>query len=280
MEQNLQGDVRGEYVLATGEAATHRLLVLHRLYGPGARRLLLRAGIGRGMRVADLGCGVGMVTTLLAELVGPDGQVVGVDASGEQIARARELLPPGVSNVSFIQASAADTGLPGESFDLVYCRFLLLHLTEPPQALREMHRLLRRDGILVCEDGDLTSAGSHPPSALDAFADLWGRLGPTRGVDYTLGRDLFRMILASNFSSPEITFNQPVVARGESKRFLEWSVAEAGPAFLAAGLVTREELAHLLGDMQRIAEDETVLALMPRMSQVWARKLLPYGSAA
>jgi SAM-dependent methyltransferase len=278
MKRDLQSDVRGEYALATGEAATHRLRVLHDLYGPGARRVLLRAGLERGMRVADLGCGVGMVTTLLAELVGPDGQVVGADASGEQIARARELLPPGVSNVSFIEASAADTGLPAESFDLVYCRFLLLHLTDPEQALREMHRLLRRDGILVCEDGDLTSAGSHPPSALDAFADLWGRLGPVRGLDYTIGRELFRMILAAKFSSADISFNQPVVARGENKRFLELSVAEAGPAFLAAGLVTHVELARLLTDMQRIAEDETVLALMPRMSQVWARKLVPSAS--
>jgi len=275
---NLRNDVRGDYVLATGEAATHRLRVLHRLYGPGGRRVLLQAGLQRGMRVADLGCGVGMVTTLLAELVGPAGHVVGVDANGEQIAQARELLPLGVSNVSFIEASATDTGLPGESFDLVYCRFLLLHLTEPEQALREMHRLLKRDGILVCEDGDLTSAGSHPPSALNAFADLWGRLGPARGVDYTLGRELFRMILAADFSTPEITFNQPVVARGENKRFLEWSVAEAAPAFLAAGLVTHEELARLLGDMQRIAADERVLALMPRMSQVWARKRVPRPS--
>jgi len=275
MEPNL-----GEYVLATGDAATHRLRVLHSLYGPGGRRVLLHAGLQRGMRVADLGCGVGMVTSLLAELVGPEGHVVGVDASGEQIARARELLPPGVSNVSFVEASATDTGLARSSFDLVYCRFLLLHLPEPEQALREMHGLLKRGGILVCEDGDLTSAGSHPPSALDAFADLWGRLGPTRGVDYTLGRELFRMILAASFSSPEITFNQPVVARGENKRFLEWSVAEAGPAFLAAGLVTQEELTRLLGDMQRVAEDETVLALMPRMSQVWARKLVPCAPAA
>ena len=280
MEENPQNDFGGEYVLATGEAATHRLRVLHSLYGPGARRVLLRAGLQRAMRVADLGCGVGMATTLLAELVGPGGHVVGVDASGEQIAQARALLPPGVSNVSFIEAGATDTGLPGGSFDLVYCRFLLIHLTDPTQALREMHRLLRRDGILVCEDGDLTSAGSQPPSALDAFADLWGRLGPARGLDYTLGRELFRMILAANFSSPEIAFNQPVVARGENKRFLEWSVAEAGPAFLAAGLVTHEELARLLGDMRRIAEDETVLALMPRMSQVWARKLVPCASAA
>jgi hypothetical protein len=143
-----------------------------------------------------------------------------------------------------------------------------------------MHGLLRRDGILVCEDGDLTSAGSQPPSALDAFAELWGRLGPVRGLDYTLGRRLFQMVLAADFSEPEITFNQPVVARGEGKRFIEWSVAEASPAFLAAGLVTSEELDRLIDEMQRVAEDDTVLAVMPRMSQVWARKRGRHESAA
>jgi len=49
--------------------------------------------------------------------------------------------------------------------------------------------------------------------------------------------------------------------------------------FLAAGLITREELARVLGEMQRVADDETVLAVMPQMSQVWARNLLPCASA-
>jgi SAM-dependent methyltransferase len=224
------------------------------------------------MRVADLGCGVGMVTTLLAKLVGPTGQVVGVDFSGAQIAYAREMLPPSLSNVSFIEASATETGLPHESFDLVYCRFLLIHLKEPMKALREMRNLLKPGGILVCEDGDLTSAGSEPPSKLNAFSDLFGRLGPTWGVDYTLGRQLFRMVLAANFSDANITYNQPVVARGETKRLLDLSVAEAGPSFVKAGLISNEELNRTLAEMRRMAEDETVLALMPRMSQVWARK--------
>src|SRR5215813_8045666 len=278
MKQNTSNNIKGDYVLATGRAAANRLQILHSLYGPGARRALLQAGLQPGMRVADLGCGVGMVTTMLAELVGPTGQVVGVDFSGAQIGQAREMLLPSFSNVSFVEASATDTGLPYESFDLVYCRFLLIHLTEPMQALREMRNLLKPDGILVCEDGDLTSAGSEPPSALNAFSDLFGRLGPTWGVDYTLGRRLFQMVLAANFSKPEITYNQPVAARGENKRLLELSVAEAGSAFVEAGLITSEELDHTLAEMRRIAEDETVLAVMPRMSQVWARKLAPCAS--
>src|SRR5262245_42781870 len=234
------------------------------------------------MRVADLGCGVGMVTALLADLVGPEGVVTGIDSSGAQLAQARERLRARGSTASFVQASATDTGLPFESFDLVYSRFLLIHLPEPEQALREMRALLKPNGILVCEDGDLTSAGSEPPSALGAFANLWGRLGPRRGVDYTLGRRLFQMVQAAGFPRPEITFNQPVLARGENKRLLELSVAEAGPAFIDAGLITAEELERTLIEMRRLNADGTVLAVMPRMAQVWAKKPGQYtcGAAA
>jgi SAM-dependent methyltransferase len=265
----------GTYVLATGQAAAYRLHILHDLYERGTLRLLLGAGLRRGMRVADVGCGVGTVTALLADLVGPEGHVVGIDVSGAQLAQAREWLASLGTNASFVEASAIDTGLQPGSFDLVYCRFLLLHLAEPERALGEMRSLLKPGGILVCEDVDVTSAGSQPPSALAVFADLWGRLGPKRGLDYTLGRRLFHMVLAAGFPSPEITFNQPVVARGENKRFLELSVAEAGPAFIDAGLITAEALDRTLAEMRRLNTDGTVLAVMPRMTQVWARKPAP-----
>src|SRR5262249_30178936 len=121
----------GPYVLATGEAAAYRLRLLHGLYGEGTRRVLLEAGLRPGMRAADLGCGVGMVTALLAGLVGPGGHVVGTAASAAQLAQARERLPSRGTHVSFVEASATDTGLPPASFDLVYCRFLLIHLPEP-----------------------------------------------------------------------------------------------------------------------------------------------------
>jgi hypothetical protein len=99
-------------------------------------------------------------------------------------------------------------------------------------------------------------------------------------VDYTLGRRLFHLVQAAGFPAPEIAFNQPVLARGENKRLLELSVAEAGPAFVEAGLITAGELESTLVEMRRLNADETILAVMPRMAQVWARKpaLLTGGS--
>jgi len=265
------GRITGKYSLATGKPAARRLGIVHQVYGPGTRALLLRAGLAPGMRVADLGCGVGSVTRDLARLVGPAGHVVGIDLSADQLAVARgRLAGSAFPHVTFVLASATGTELPAASFDLVYCRFLLLHLVHPHEALREMHRLLRPGGILVCEDGDLTTAGSEPPSALDLFAELFGQLGPIRKVDYTLGRRLYHLVRNAGFSSAQVVYSQPAFASGDWKRLLEFSVEEAGDAFVQAGLVTPVALAAGLAAMRQL-DDEDVLALMPRMAQVWAR---------
>ena len=161
------------YVLATGAAAVRRLHVLHNIYSPAGRRVLLQAGLKEGMRVADFGCGVGVVTQMLAEIVGSSGSVTGIDVNREQLRQASELCArKGLTNTSFVEASACDTGLPRNFFDLVYCRFLLLHLPDPASCLREMRNVLRPGGIIVVEDGDLASATSIPPTAADAFAEL------------------------------------------------------------------------------------------------------------
>jgi SAM-dependent methyltransferase len=176
--------------------------------------------------------------------------------------------------VSFLTADACATELPRESFDLVYCRFLLLHLPDPAACLREMRDVLRPGGLLVVEDGDLATATSLPPTALDAFAELFTRLGPTRGLNYSLASNLFHLVKVAGFSDPEIEIHQPAMSRGDIGLLLQWSVEEAGPAFVNAGFITSSQLERTLADMQAAAEDRNVLVLAPRMSLVWARKEL------
>jgi 2-polyprenyl-3-methyl-5-hydroxy-6-metoxy-1,4-benzoquinol methylase len=267
------GSVVGQYALATGQCAVHRLEVLEGVYGAGTRALLRSAGARKGMRIADVGCGVGVVSRLLAVLTGFGGAVVGIDASKEQLEQARlQAEAAGLRNTLFVDADASSTGLPRDSFDMVYCRFLLLHLPNPEAALREMVALLKPGGILVCEDGDLTAAGSIPVTALNAFADLFGRLAPVRGVDYAISRRLYHMIAAEGMQSINIHIHQPAIAVGEPKSLLELSVREAGDAFVNAGLVDAFELQSVVAKMRHATEDPNVLALMPPMTQVWAMK--------
>ena len=79
----------GKYVLATGASAVGRLNVLHKIYSPAGRQALIGAGLKKGMRVADFGCGPGTMSRMLAAMVGPGGRVTGVDLHSAQIEQAR-----------------------------------------------------------------------------------------------------------------------------------------------------------------------------------------------
>ena len=101
------GECGTDYLLAVGEPAAHRLLMLDEIFGPHSRELLGRVGLTRGMRVADIGCGTGLVSLWIAAELGAGGSVTGVDMSGEQLRVAeKNAVAAGLTNISFQEASA------------------------------------------------------------------------------------------------------------------------------------------------------------------------------
>lgn len=103
-----------------------------------------------GQRVLDIGCGFGDTTQEIAELVGPDGEAVGVDAAPRFIEDAvREASEAGVANARFLVADV-QAGLPGEgSFDLAFSRFGTMFFASPVAALRNVREALVPGGKLV-----------------------------------------------------------------------------------------------------------------------------------
>ena len=152
-------------MLARGEKAVSRLDLLERIFGPATRQMLSAAGLSSGMRVAEIGCGIGLTARWVSTQVNPDGSVAGVDASSDQLhIGEKSAAQAGTTNLSFREGNAYETGLPRGAFDLVYSRFLLCHLADPAKALAEMGSLLKRGGILVCEDHDDGGIFTEPPT--------------------------------------------------------------------------------------------------------------------
>jgi ubiquinone/menaquinone biosynthesis C-methylase UbiE len=117
---------------------------------PAQAELLAAAALAPGARVLDVACGTGLVTFQAAGAVGPTGWVCGTDLSAQMIEAARRKAQVrGLPNVEFLRMDAESLALPDASVDVALCALGLMYLPNPELALREMRRVLCRDGRAV-----------------------------------------------------------------------------------------------------------------------------------
>lgn len=135
-----------------------------------------RLGIGAGWRCADIGAGGGDVTVALAHIVGAAGRVYAVDrdpARRNEVARAAA--EAAQAQVVAVTQAGEELNLP-EPLDLVYGRFLLLHVHDPLVVVVRMGTAARPGSWVVIQE-PITSAGridGKPFTYPDAEHPMWG----------------------------------------------------------------------------------------------------------
>jgi len=115
---------------------------------PLGLRAIEALGVGLGDIVLDIGCGAGQTLLQLAERVGTEGQVIGVDMAPLLLEIARRRTEP-LSRVRLIQADAQSLDLPSESTDAVFSRFGVMTFNDPVAAFANFRRILRPSGALA-----------------------------------------------------------------------------------------------------------------------------------
>lgn len=132
--------------------------------------------LGPGLSVLDVGCGLGDDARRLKERIGPDGRVVGVDASSILLAEARDRAG-GWKNpsIEFVRADAARLPFPANTFDRCRIDRVLQHLPDPLAAVSEMARILKPGGIMLAYDNDWETFSVNSPSTrvTAILKELW-----------------------------------------------------------------------------------------------------------
>jgi ubiquinone/menaquinone biosynthesis C-methylase UbiE len=119
------------------------------------RDILKEVGIKPGFRVLDYGCGPGSYIAPLTELVGGSGKVYALDIHPLAIQRVKGIASrKQLANVEII-LSDCQTGLPDSSLDVVLLYDIFHHLGDPNKILKELHRVLKSDGVLSLSDHHL-----------------------------------------------------------------------------------------------------------------------------
>jgi SAM-dependent methyltransferase len=247
------------------------------------RLLLQAAGIAPGMRVLDLGTGLGHVARIIADMVGPSGAVVGLDRSPEVLAAARDRTQQdsAATRVTFIEGDVC-AWRAADPFDAIVERLLLFHVPDPAAVVRHHLTNVRRGGLFVAIDFDLGVLRSDPAVPLvydasrwvhDAFraAGAWPRIGAHLGLILEdAGLERVAGFGVQSYSS----HRQPHVAG-----LLAAVVRSMAPAIVSHGIATTEEL-QLDSLEQRLVEEiqhAAAVVLMPTVVGAWGYAPVTHG---
>lgn len=254
------------YPLGHSDAELKRLVEQSRYFGDLTEQVLRRAGLAAGMRVLDLGCGMGDVSFLAAALVGPTGQVVGVDKAPTAVDKARERAnQAGIGNVRFEVGDAADYRLSAP-VDAVIGRLVLMYLPDPVESLRRLARQVALGTLFVFHEIDISTARAVPESPLFSKAIRWiVETFRRTGTEIDMGSKLHATFRKAGFTGQQLLLNGRIEGGPDAyvyegitqllrtllpmaERFGVVSAAEAAIDTLAARL--RDDLALVDGVVQ------------------------------
>jgi SAM-dependent methyltransferase len=176
MAEPIENRVR-RYILDGSDEDLRRLLGVAETTREMARSAFRRVGLEEGWQVIDCGCGPIGGLAVLADMVGPSGRVVGVDASEPTVQRARSLVAAlELGNVEVFAGDIHELGpeVVGGPFDLAYTRLFLMHQSDSVRTLSQIAHLLRPGGWVVAQEALRNPPPrSHPHlAALGTYWDL------------------------------------------------------------------------------------------------------------
>jgi SAM-dependent methyltransferase len=269
-------DDKGSYVLGTHDEELQRLGLQHRVWRPKMLEAWSAAGITEGSRVADFGCGPGYATIDLAEIVGQNGSVLGIERSPRFVSFAKaECQRRGFSNVDIIEADfSGDIPLAGDC-DAVWCRWVASFVPNLQRLVQHVASALRPGGRAVFHEYvDYATWRMIPRSqAVENFVGTVMESWRVAGGEPDIAFSLLPALRSSGF---EIVDETPIVFAVHPSDFAwRWPSAFLKSnlsRLLETGRITPDLAAQVSKDFNALERSPESLMLTPMVLQIIARR--------
>lgn len=259
---------KDQYNLMVGSAGAERLNLLNYFCNPFTFRLLNQLGNLSGKNVLDLACGTGIITCELAKRVGHSGKVIAVDASPEQLMIAKQNAQNhDLKNIQFVELAAQNLAELTQQFDLIYCRFLLVHLQDPFAVVKAMASKLKPKGILFCEEPTNDAASfCYPASEIfERYRHAIIMQHKLLNPDITYGLQLPRVFSQLGLKLLTAEISQPLLLTAFTKNFLWLHIKEVAAKLINKNILTKTEVQTLIEDLQQFAKEDNYASFVQYM---------------
>jgi SAM-dependent methyltransferase len=265
------------YPLNDSDEAYQFLIEQAGLFRPFTEQLFVEAGIRPGMRVLDVGSGVGDVALLAADLVGPEGAVVGVDTDPNALRLARGRTADR-GNVTFVESDLREAAFDAP-FDAAVGRFVLEYLADPAAAIRHLAGHVRPGGIIALQEVHYECMPSLAWPRLPLYERLIEQAVEMMhriGGEVQMGLKLYAAFVGAGLPGPALRMDTCI---GGGPDFTGYDYIASGvrgllPAIERVGVATAAELdVDTLADRLRteVVAGNGVISLPPLVG-AWARK--------
>jgi SAM-dependent methyltransferase len=196
------------YIHARDADEYQRLRDQAHMWQAATEAVLDKVGLASGMSALDVGAGPGAVMRLMADRVGPQGRVTGIEIDGKLGAQAlADLRASGGAEFQLVEANVLELDeVPGAPFDLTYCRLFLMHMQDPVAVLEKMLEWTKPGGVVTAQEFDFGAIAIEPPCpAMAEFNRVFEGVFRGHGRNLRAGRQLPAQFEAAGIGLPDDT---------------------------------------------------------------------------
>jgi ubiquinone/menaquinone biosynthesis C-methylase UbiE len=242
------------YIHGTTHEEQERLATLNRLSNP---QFISFMDIGPSDRVLEIGSGLGILARDVAVSTGAN--VTGIEISADQLAIAKTL----DGDMEWVHGDAHRLPFEDASFDVVYCRYILEHVADPIQVMREALRVLKPGGRYYNQENN--NAVQHTWPECPAFDQVWKAfeyLQTELGGDALIGKKLYAMACEVGFGDIQISL-QPEMHAYHEPGYAIWVnnlialISGARQHLLERGFLSGDQFEAAVIELKAMLEDSS-----------------------